>query len=168
MRNSMSMRVGYSRCFRQLRFFFFFSSRRRHTRSLCDWSSDVCSSDLRGADAHHPVAVLQEPDEFADGAGRQGGARDDVDDAAGGPRVAVHGSRSYRGGSGPHRYRTRTVPASDWSRGTRMVGGWKRCRLVAVLGTLIATVFVDGAVALADPVGTVRGAAAPNAVRDRY
>src|SRR5947207_8340332 len=24
---------------------FFFSSRRRHTRSLCDWSSDVCSSD---------------------------------------------------------------------------------------------------------------------------
>src|SRR5438132_8221161 len=27
-------------------FFFFFSSRRRHTRSLCDWSSDVCSSDL--------------------------------------------------------------------------------------------------------------------------
>src|SRR5436190_16349985 len=27
-------------------FIFFFSSRRRHTRSLCDWSSDVCSSDL--------------------------------------------------------------------------------------------------------------------------
>src|SRR5260221_588325 len=26
--------------------YFFFSSRRRHTRSLCDWSSDVCSSDL--------------------------------------------------------------------------------------------------------------------------
>src|SRR5882762_2811782 len=28
-------------------FFFFFSSRRRHTRFKCDWSSDVCSSDLR-------------------------------------------------------------------------------------------------------------------------
>src|SRR5260221_12313598 len=27
-------------------FIFLFSSRRRHTRSLCDWSSDVCSSDL--------------------------------------------------------------------------------------------------------------------------
>src|SRR5467141_2765364 len=27
-------------------FFFFFSSRRRHTRFQCDWSSDVCSSDL--------------------------------------------------------------------------------------------------------------------------
>src|SRR5207249_8595071 len=27
---------------------FFFSSRRRHTRSKRDWSSDVCSSDLPG------------------------------------------------------------------------------------------------------------------------
>src|SRR5690349_22779150 len=31
-------------------FFFFFSSRRRHTRSLRDWSSNVCSSDLRHRD----------------------------------------------------------------------------------------------------------------------
>src|SRR3712207_8370273 len=30
-------------------FVFVFSSRRRHTISLCDWSSDVCSSDLRAA-----------------------------------------------------------------------------------------------------------------------
>src|SRR2546430_16135122 len=30
-------------------FFFFFSSRRRHTRFDCDWSSDVCSSDLAAA-----------------------------------------------------------------------------------------------------------------------
>src|SRR6266480_7093999 len=28
-------------------FVFFFSSRRRHTRLTCDWSSDVCSSDLQ-------------------------------------------------------------------------------------------------------------------------
>src|SRR2546430_13365416 len=28
---------------------FFFSSRRRHTRFDCDWSSDVCSSDLSGS-----------------------------------------------------------------------------------------------------------------------
>src|SRR4029434_2116713 len=27
----------------------FFSSRRRHTRFKCDWSSDVCSSDLTHA-----------------------------------------------------------------------------------------------------------------------
>src|SRR6266478_10078345 len=31
---------------RLLMFCFFFSSRRRHTRFDCDWSSDVCSSDL--------------------------------------------------------------------------------------------------------------------------
>src|SRR6266478_9819927 len=31
-------------------YLFFFSSRRRHTRFDCDWSSDVCSSDLAGRD----------------------------------------------------------------------------------------------------------------------
>src|SRR5690349_15583617 len=36
-------------------FLFFFSSRRRHTRSLRDWSSDVCSSDLRPI--RHPAAL---------------------------------------------------------------------------------------------------------------
>src|SRR2546430_8971806 len=44
--------------------FFFFSSRRRHTRFDCDWSSDVCSSDLdywrdRALIAHELVHVLQ-------------------------------------------------------------------------------------------------------------
>src|SRR6516165_3218523 len=29
---------------------FFFSSRRRHTTFVCDWSSDVCSSDLLWSD----------------------------------------------------------------------------------------------------------------------
>src|SRR6266481_6987883 len=33
-------------------FFFFFSSRRRHTRWNCDWSSDVCSSDLAEDGGH--------------------------------------------------------------------------------------------------------------------
>src|SRR5699024_92974 len=62
---------------------FFFSSRRRHTRSKRDWSSDVCSSDLdeddeeRGNDDVEQLleAVLQspiddEPDE-ADGDGME-------------------------------------------------------------------------------------------------
>src|SRR2546430_9258172 len=31
---------------RAFTFYFFFSSRRRHTSFDCDWSSDVCSSDL--------------------------------------------------------------------------------------------------------------------------
>src|SRR5882762_11069185 len=41
-------------------FFFFFSSRRRHTRFKCDWSSDVCSSDLRLSDAQatSPTVVI--------------------------------------------------------------------------------------------------------------
>src|SRR5690606_41083282 len=34
---------------------FFFSSRRRHTRFSCDWSSDVCSSDLRSCRKINPA-----------------------------------------------------------------------------------------------------------------
>src|SRR6267143_504144 len=40
-------------------FFFFFSSRRRHTRWNCDWSSDVCSSDLRISTALRACAVAK-------------------------------------------------------------------------------------------------------------
>src|SRR6266496_4020938 len=40
-------------------FFFFFSSRRRHTRSLRDWSSDVCSSDLASQPAGCPYQAPQ-------------------------------------------------------------------------------------------------------------
>src|SRR5260370_31408877 len=36
---------------------FFFSSRRRHTRFKCDWSSDVCSSDL----AYHLLHQCSHP-----------------------------------------------------------------------------------------------------------
>src|SRR5699024_11955638 len=39
--------VNYSHSIHQINIFFF-SSRRRHTRSKRDWSSDVCSSDLYG------------------------------------------------------------------------------------------------------------------------
>src|SRR5206468_5831425 len=39
---------------------FFFSSRRRHTRSDRDWSSDVCSSDLRGRPLPTPQDVMEE------------------------------------------------------------------------------------------------------------
>src|SRR5258705_13065380 len=41
--------------------FFFFSSRRRHTRCLSDWSSDVCSSDLSPANRLIVGMVLAEP-----------------------------------------------------------------------------------------------------------
>src|SRR5438874_1239055 len=47
-RSSIKLRVAV-KCvwhWKWKKFVFFFSSRRRHTRSLRDWSSDVCSSDL--------------------------------------------------------------------------------------------------------------------------
>src|SRR5690349_24107187 len=52
--------VGVVSCF----FVFFFSSRRRHTRSLRDLSSDVCSSDLANTNAlvHLNVATTTSPD----------------------------------------------------------------------------------------------------------
>src|SRR6476661_9052472 len=39
--------------------FFFFSSRRRHTRFKCDWSSDVCSSDLMPDSVHQMPAPME-------------------------------------------------------------------------------------------------------------
>src|ERR1039458_10555808 len=82
--------------------FFFFSSRRRHTRCLSDWSSDVCSSDLNAVrlrrNAHHRLwsqtncttaRSLAHSDTdfvgFSDAGGGLGGAwllrmRDDVHD----------------------------------------------------------------------------------------
>src|SRR3712207_7335198 len=47
---------------------FFFSSRRRHTRYWRDWSSDVCSSDLRGlrGPAHDELAEPEQRRERQD------------------------------------------------------------------------------------------------------
>src|SRR5260221_12200851 len=65
---------------------FFFSSRRRHTRSLCDWSSDVCSSDLAWIRADHhehgggwqflDAAVAAVNEAFGLGGGGAGDGRD--------------------------------------------------------------------------------------------
>src|SRR5436190_8939110 len=57
-------------CASLLRVFFFFSSRRLHTRSLCDWSSDVCSSDLQDGGDHDrppfwPVGTAVNPSSAA-------------------------------------------------------------------------------------------------------
>src|SRR5438270_3737581 len=38
--------------------FFFFSSRRRHTRFDCDWSSDVCSSDLLESESKSAISLV--------------------------------------------------------------------------------------------------------------
>src|SRR6516165_11026996 len=70
-------------------FFFFFSSRRRHTRFDCDWSSDVCSSDLGGPANHRTVdRVTQILEEvvYHPGIGFAELAR-----ALGAPKSSVHG-----------------------------------------------------------------------------
>src|SRR5690242_20826968 len=45
---------------------FFFSSRRRHTRLTCDWSSDVCSSDLPKLETFHENPLSIRPDRHGD------------------------------------------------------------------------------------------------------
>src|SRR5438034_3778986 len=57
-----SLRVVFSFPF----YVFFFSSRRRHTRSLCDWSSDVCSSDL-GIDTERFAAARADREKLIPG-----------------------------------------------------------------------------------------------------
>src|SRR6266568_3598984 len=65
-------------------FFFFFSSRRRHTRWNCDWSSDVCSSDL------DPERELQQRGDLGD--------RLEVVVAQVGDRALLGAERHLRGG----------------------------------------------------------------------
>src|SRR2546430_7704750 len=56
---------GVTTCIWRCLLFFFFSSRRRHTRFDCDWSSDVCSSDLllfaRPSEPHLVTVPVEEP-----------------------------------------------------------------------------------------------------------
>src|SRR6266496_4079011 len=92
------------------KFYFFFSSRRRHTRSLRDWSSDVCSSDLsrggreavaagraggaaaRGAVARRHGARQAGRDARAGAGEPAAGARRRVSPAAPTPETEVHAS----------------------------------------------------------------------------
>src|SRR5438034_11519367 len=109
---------GMSLCWlRWIVIFFFFSSRRRHTRSLCDWSSDVCSSDLsswglssddrgrRGGGGETPGARVRER-RAAAGAGRGGGVREgdrarETRGRAGGDDLAPRSEQGHRGGEDP-------------------------------------------------------------------
>src|SRR5207249_12160768 len=65
----------------------FFSSRRRHTRSKRDWSSDVCSSDLRAEARNRSDAWSSFPDEPE--ARKHGSAEARPVDAIGWPRFRV-------------------------------------------------------------------------------
>src|SRR5256885_12459753 len=70
----LSARIGLTRLI-----VFFFSSRRRHTRLQGDWSSDVCSSDLRAAADAVPdfLQVLDVPAQLGVGGGLRHGADDE-------------------------------------------------------------------------------------------
>src|SRR5256886_17156926 len=74
---------------------FFFSSRRRHTRFDCDWSSDVCSSDLRLTLETTPLALGNGPHVKRD-------ARALAFDAGPGRRQQVElRGRRFQGGAPP-------------------------------------------------------------------
>src|SRR5690242_21130451 len=61
-------------------FFFFFSSRRRHTRLTCDWSSDVCSSDLRGRFGADADAGLDQEGAGSEEVGEEGVQEGDLEE----------------------------------------------------------------------------------------
>src|SRR2546430_7683928 len=76
---------------------FFFSSRRRHTRFDCDWSSDVCSSDLERGEVVDGVEALDAV-EVGDATAAPGG---DVE------RVRLHVEVRLRGAAGDQALRLR-------------------------------------------------------------
>src|SRR5438105_1996782 len=77
---------------------FFFSSRRRHTRSTRDWSSDVCSSDLALRDGGNPPAAEGDiaPGRHALGRVDEGSPADQEVPAWGHRRLAASGRRRGR------------------------------------------------------------------------
>src|SRR5207247_6866780 len=86
---------------------FFFSSRRRHTRSTRDWSSDVCSSDL---ETIYAGAKLEDQD---------GGCEHSPDDegAASAEAVPIHTGRDTGNDAGFHFRRLTDLNKSPAGRG---------------------------------------------------
>src|SRR2546430_6298313 len=76
--------------------FFFFSSRRRHTRFDCDWSSDVCSSDL--VDPTHIHVTNHRDQSASDGVMDPCANRGEIN----GNKVAEIIGKKYRVGGGQH------------------------------------------------------------------
>src|SRR3712207_8865217 len=72
-------------------FFFFFSSRRRHTRYWRDWSSDVCSSDLK---ADGIIAISIRDDDELVAVRRTSGDDDIIVVSHSGQATRFHESRS--------------------------------------------------------------------------
>src|SRR5207247_1885844 len=96
---------------------FFFSSRRRHTRSTRDWSSDVCSSDLTVVD-YKEGAVITSPPVIA---------KKNVIIGFGGGEYGVRGAlQAYDQDSGALAWRTYLVPGPGESGNNTWKGdSWK-------------------------------------------
>src|SRR3989475_6810315 len=77
-------------------FFFFFSSRRRHTRFDCDWSSDVCSSDLPAESGSRQGALAGDGGDRRTSQGTAGAGRRTLQ----GRPQQRRGSDGCRGGAG--------------------------------------------------------------------
>src|SRR5262245_63254722 len=101
-------------------FFFFFSSRRRHTRCLSDWSSDVCSSDLGMIGARQRPAVDLRERRLVEH------ERDAL-----GPRQAAHARLRQRPVEREFLPARRVVDRSE----ERRVGKWWRARGAAANGS---------------------------------
>src|SRR5207249_9684326 len=101
---------------RDVRPVFFFSSRRRHTRSKRDWSSDVCSSDLGGV-----RTLFRMPDLLSLGLG--GGSLVSDDGAAVGPR-----SVGYRLVEDGRVFGGATLRSEERRVGKECRGRWARAR----------------------------------------
>src|SRR5207237_4469857 len=97
---------------------FFFSSRRRHTRFKCDWSSDVCSSDL-----DYDLEELEKATpRDVDGILVTQGFRDLVDDARGILTELIAAPPAERRGSGKEIGRASCRERGGvWEAG----GGWR-------------------------------------------
>src|SRR5256886_6350091 len=134
---------------------FFFSSRRRHTRFDCDWSSDVCSSDLvalprgRGYVPHGRLCAAGRQADLLGAAltalpPPRGRARPGV----GGARAPRHGARAlrYSAGARDHPGRHGDPPLAGADRGvlTPMPGpdAVRAFILEIGLGALLLLVFV--------------------------
>src|SRR6201989_2874234 len=76
---------------------FFFSSRRRHTRSLRDWSSDVCSSDLhqRGIPYYGARQAVSTTNHLERTAPQQARTPVEIGSKKGGPARDLAGPRTY-------------------------------------------------------------------------
>src|SRR3990167_6620832 len=102
----LSTDVKHGYCFSYFLLISIFSSRRRHTRFDCDWSSDVCSSDLDHGTAHHhhapELGVNGEHQKHAHGSSHHDDALEDGRHAA--LEHAEGGSEHHAGDQGIHHF----------------------------------------------------------------